>query len=281
MASWASFTFAPHLRPAKSGRRGFTLIELLVVTGIIALLISILLPVLVAIRRQANSTVCCSNLHQVAMALDLYASANHGRYPPNRASPGPGIYWYDPDRAGGYLGGSWAAGIGFEGRVMTCPEDLTGLRSYAMNFFASGDLDPAMRKRVPEGAMWKAGMRDAPRLILVAETFSSLGSAQDGWRSPPVIGLAGATPGQKFGAGGGIVPLLSIGPLGTASSELNYQYHRHGGGARGTQPKGEAHMAYADLHVEIKTESDLADFNTGKSRLTTLWTPIDDVLDGQ
>ncbi len=58
---------------------GFTLVELLVVIGIIALLISILLPAITRARARAVQTQCLSNLHQLAMGAYNYSVDHHGQ----------------------------------------------------------------------------------------------------------------------------------------------------------------------------------------------------------
>jgi prepilin-type N-terminal cleavage/methylation domain-containing protein/prepilin-type processing-associated H-X9-DG protein len=76
----------------RSRRRGFTLVELLVVIGIIAVLLSLLVPTLGRVRDEAKRATCMSNLRQVGAAMLMYAADNDQTF----ASAGNEGYWDDP-----------------------------------------------------------------------------------------------------------------------------------------------------------------------------------------
>ncbi|MHC4855769.1 MAG: type II secretion system protein [Planctomycetota bacterium] len=58
-------------------RKAFTLIELLVVIAIIALLLSVILPSLGKAKDMAKRVICTSNLRQLQIEWEMYASQNH------------------------------------------------------------------------------------------------------------------------------------------------------------------------------------------------------------
>jgi prepilin-type N-terminal cleavage/methylation domain-containing protein len=102
---------------------GFTLVELLVVIGIIALLISMLLPALNKARQAAYTVTCQSNLRQVFLGARFYADGNRGLFPaaPGKGAPAP--YQMAIPR----LLGRAQEGIVYikSPRIWECPSDLT------------------------------------------------------------------------------------------------------------------------------------------------------------
>lgn len=73
-------------KPWRSGA-GFTLVELLVVIGIIAVLISMILPALGKARESAARAKCLSNLRQIHSGLAMYINDYKGWLPPAIGNP--------------------------------------------------------------------------------------------------------------------------------------------------------------------------------------------------
>lgn len=95
---------------------GFTLVELLVVMGLIATLISLLLPAVSRVRNAANGTACMSNLRQMGQAWTLYTSEHKGNLMP--------FIWSTPMTPDVAWGGYWPGVLeqyNVGGSVLFCP----------------------------------------------------------------------------------------------------------------------------------------------------------------
>jgi prepilin-type processing-associated H-X9-DG protein len=106
-------------------RGAFTLVDLLGVIGIIAVLVALLLPSLNRAREQSRAAACLSNLRQLAMASNMYADDNLGRFPApgwiGDHEPDDWNYWQNGlDQTQGtlmkYLGG-------YNALLLRCPSD--------------------------------------------------------------------------------------------------------------------------------------------------------------
>ena len=102
------------------GRSGFTLVELLVVIGIIAILVSIMMPALARARNQAMKVNCMSQVRQICQAVMMYATNQKGWLPGPLGQTNPG----GPHTQYGVETGSlWTTNCLRDPRVWICPVD--------------------------------------------------------------------------------------------------------------------------------------------------------------
>jgi prepilin-type N-terminal cleavage/methylation domain-containing protein len=170
-----AFTFAE--RPALSNRPAFTLVELLVVIGIIAVLISVLLPSLNKARQAASLIDCQARLAQMGQAVQMYVANNNGLLP-----------WGAIDH-----GGNWTDNVlpnsGMQERIWWWYFTLSEIMN--RNLLGSdalvSNLSPIFRDRDtienPQTPRWVSHYTANPRVLYQSERDDAP-DIFNGWPSP-------------------------------------------------------------------------------------------------
>ncbi len=241
-----------------SRRRGVTLTELLVASAIMAILLSILLPVLTSQKRSADAARCVSNLRQLGTALVMYAAENNGYLPPSYASPGlPGTalgerLWYQYlqhrdvgvyDNGGVLPNANFAPNSSSLLTPYNCPSNpyRTGLwntPNYAYSRalgFTSGSISTRARL---------AALESPGKVVMLVDAGFRVDSAQSPSVGPPkTVCYATTFVGETF----------------NWQRSVNFDAHR-----------GRAHFLLGDGHVEALTAAEVERRGSGTSP-TLLW----------
>lgn len=108
-----------------TGRACFSLIELLVVVAILAVLVSLLMPVLQQVREAARTTSCTNRLKQLGLAATFYANDHDDFVVPSWAGWQDALKasWFDQLIALNYLPDGQRRGPYVEGEVLRCPQN--------------------------------------------------------------------------------------------------------------------------------------------------------------
>ena len=155
----------------RRNQHGFTLIELLVVIAIIAILAAMLLPALAKAKARAHRIQCTSQMKQLGLAFNMFATDKNDQLPPTVFRTGDYLYQLSwDDYLHRYIGGNDTDGdllVGITGaitdpkftpKVLKCPadrieisidyiRDFASRRTYAMNY--AGRMDVAASQSLP------------------------------------------------------------------------------------------------------------------------------------
>ena len=234
---------------------GFTLVELLVVIGIIAVLISVLLPALSKARQSGSQLKCLSNLRQLGVFHSMYVEQNDGwvlsaeRRNPDKPSWGWLEQWYLKldQAAGGKFDYWWEVETNRRDRSLafSCPEfdkAVNNARFPGTNAAASGygmniwlDGNPPGWGRINWHADWAMG-----------GNWIEGDQANESARSWKINQVTRKSERPLFGDGVNFA--MTMDAVFNPTNSLTADPYRHGG--NWTNRRGKGNFVFFDGHAE-------------------------------